>query len=192
MSRSNARSRSLRRRSSRAVPATVVAVVLLAVGVLAALIGFARLVDGSWPSAPTTAARAVAGLTWVSSAVVATGAVLALVGLVLLLAGLTPGRFRTARMQAGTAGADGAGATDLVISTRALARLAAARADRVDGVDRVSASASDRRVRLDVITTSEQVEQIRSQVSRGVAETLAATGVHPVPRVTTTVRTKGI
>lgn len=191
MSRSNARSRRLRRRPSRTVPAAIVAVVLLAVGVLAATVAIIRVVDGTWPSPVTEAAAAVATLTWGSAAVIAAGVAAALIGLVLLIAGLKLGAFRTARLQPANV-TSAASDTDFVISTRALARLVAARADLVDGVDKVSASASGRRVHVRAATTSEQVEEIRSRINDGVTETLAAAGVHPMPRVTATVVTTGI
>lgn len=191
MSRSNARSRRLRHRPSRVVPASIVAAVLLAVGVLAAIAAIARLVNGTWPTAVTSAARGVSDLTWGSGAAIATGAVIAAVGVVLLVAGLKPGAFRTARLRA--AGSTSAAAdTDFVISTRAIARLAAARADSVDGVDKVSVSASGRRVAINAATTSEQAEEIRSRIVDGVTQTLSAAGLHPAPRVTARVRTKGI
>lgn len=191
MSRRNARSRQLRRRPSRTIPASVVALLLLALGVLTAIASISRLVDGSWPATVSSAAAGLAALTWASSAVVTSGVVLALLGLVLLVAGLKLGSFSTATIAARDIGGT-VEDTDFVISTRSLARLAAARADQVDGVDKVSASASARRVQLQVTTTSEQVDEIRRQVTDGVAERLAATGVRPVPRVRATVRTKGI
>lgn len=191
MSRGNARSRRLRRRPSRIVPASIVAVVLLAVGVLAALVAIARLVNGTWPSPVTTAASGVTDLTWGSTAIITVAAVTTLIGLVLLVAGLKPGAFRTARLQ--PASDNGLTAdTDFVISTRAMARLAVARADLVDGVDKVSASASGRRVHLRAATTSEQAEVVRRQISEGVTQMLSTAGVQPMPRVTATVRTKGI
>lgn len=191
MSRSNARSRRLRRRPSRTVPATITAVVLIAVGALVALVAITRLVNGTWPSQVTGPATTVAALTWGSVAIITVGAVAALVGLVLLVAGLKPGAFKTAQLE--TASSNGSvGATDFVISTRAMARLAAAHADLVDGVDKVSASASGRRVHVQVVTTSEQADEIRNQVSRNVTEALSAAGLQPMPRVTAVVRTKGI
>ena len=191
MSRSNAQSRRLRRRPSRTIPAAIVAVVLLAVGALTAIVAISRLIDSSWPTQVTGPASAVAALTWGSAAVLTAGAIAALLGLVLLVAGIKLGAYKTAPLAArGTS--EAAGDTDFVISTRSLARLAAARADQVDGVDKVSASASGRRVHLKVATTSEQTDQIRRQVTDGVTERLAATGVQPVPRVSATVRTKGI
>lgn len=191
MSGSNVRSRSLRRRPSRTVPATVVAVVLLALGVLTAIAAVSRLANGSWPTQVTGAAAPVAAWTWGSTAVLTAGAVLALVGLVLLIAGLKPGGLKAASLAVpGTS--EAVADTEFVISTRSLARLAVSRADSVDGVDKVSASASGHRVHLDVTTTSEQTDEIRAQVAEAVQERLASTGVQPVPRVGVTVRTKGI
>jgi len=190
MSRNNARSRRLRRRPSRVVPATIVAVVLLAIGSLTAVAAIARLVNGAWATQVTRPARSVSALTWGSSATIVTGAVLALIGLVLLVAGLKLGAFRTARLAAPAGGE--VGQTDYVISTRGLAHLAAAQADDVDGVDRVSASASGRKVHVAVTTASEQADRIRERVQAGVAGRLTAAGVSPAPKVTATVRTKGI
>lgn len=190
MSRSNARSRRLRHRPSRVVPASIVAIVLLAVGALAAIAAIARLLNGTWPAQMTGPATAVAGLTWGSTAIIAVTAVTVVAGAVLLMAALKPGGFRTARLQHGSTN-PAVTDTDFVISTRAIARLATARADQVDGVDQVSAWASARRIRLQVTTTSEQVQEIRTQVGVGVTDTLTATGVQPVPRVSVAVRTKG-
>ena len=190
MSRTNARSRRLRRRPSRVVPATIVAVVVLALGTLTAIAAINRLVNGTWASQVTGPARTVAALTWGSTAIIVSGIVLALIGLVLLVAGIKRGAFRTAELAA--PGGGEVGETDYVISTRAVARLAAAQADTVDGVDKVSASASGRRVHVSVTTDSEQANQIRDRVQTGVTDRLTAAGVSPAPRVTTTVRTKGI
>lgn len=190
MSRRNARSRRLRSRPSRTVPATVVAVVLLALGVLTAVAAIARLVDGSWPGQVRRPVSTVAALTWGSSTVITVGVVTALVGLVLLIAGIKLGAFKTAQLRA-PAG-DTVADTDYVISTRGLARLAAARADTVDGVDKVSASASGRKVDVRVTTTSEQATEISQRVQQAVSDTMTSVGVSPAPRVSATVRTKGI
>lgn len=191
MSRSNATSRRLRRRPSRTVPATIVAVVLLALGVLMALAAVARLIHGTWPRAVTGPAGAASGYTWGTATVIVAGSVAALLGLILVIAALKPGGYRTAELQIADADTT-VGDTDYVISTRALARLAAAKADQVDGVDKVAASASGRRVHVRVTTTSEQATQIRERVLAAVTDALIATGVQPLPRVTTVVRTKEI
>lgn len=190
MSRTDARSRGLRRRPSRTVPATIAAVLLLAVGALVAVATIARLVTGSWSGQVTGPAGAAAALTWGSSAVLAAAVVAAVLGLVLLVAGLKPGGYRSTRLR-GPSG-DPVDQTDYVITHAAVARLAAGQADLVDGVDRVNASASGRRVHLHLTTSSEQTDQIRDRVVRGVTESLTTTGLEPAPRVTATIQTKGL
>lgn len=190
MSRSDARSTPLRQRHSRVVPATITAVILLAIGVLAAVAAISRLATGTWASQVSTPAGAVGGLTWGSAAVIATTAVVLVLGLVLLIAGIKPGAFTSTRLDSSTPGA--AGERDFVISTRAMARLAAARADTVDGVEKVSVSASGRKVHLRVDTTSEQRDEIRQRVVSSVTDTLTSAGIQPPPRVSAAVRTKEI
>ena len=187
---SASRSPSLRRRPSRVVPASIVAVVLLAVGVLAVVAAVSRLVNGTWPSQVTSAASAVAGLTWGSGAIIAAAAVLAVLGLVLVVASIKPGGLKSAALRS-----DGAGVVaerEYVISTRAIAKLAVARADDVDGVDKVSASASGRKVQVAVTTSSEQRDAVRSQVTNAVTEALTGAGIVPPPRVSVAVRTREI
>ena len=170
------------------MPASIVAVVLLAVGVLAVVAAVSRLVNGSWPTQVSSAASGVAGLTWGSGAIIAAAVVLAVLGLVLIIASLKPGGLKSAPLQ--SAGAGVVAEREYVISTRAIAKLAVARADDVDGVDKVSASASGRKVQVDVTTSSEQRDGVRSRVVALVTEALAAATVSPQPRVTATVRTK--
>ncbi|SEQ31785.1 DUF6286 domain-containing protein [Microlunatus flavus] len=185
-----ARSPRLRRRPSRTVPASIVAVLLLAIGVLAVVAAVGRLVDGRWASQVSAPASAVAGVTWGSAAVLAAAAVVAVLGLVLLVAALKPGGHKAAALQV-----EGAGVVadrEYVVSTRAVARLAVARADDVDGVDQVSASASGRRVHVDVTTSSQQRDVVRSQVLGAVSEGLTGLGLSPRPRVTVAVRTREV
>ncbi|GAB2576239.1 DUF6286 domain-containing protein [Microlunatus antarcticus] len=190
MSRADGRSRRLRRRPSRTVPATIVAVVLLALGVLTAIAAVSRLVNGSWDTLVTGPASSVAGQTLGSAAVLVAAIVALVLGLVLLVAGLKPGSFRSAQLR-GPSG-QGIEQTDYVITNGAIARLAAGRADLVDGVDKVSASADGRRVVLRVTTSSEQTAQIRDRVVQGVTESLTATGLDPAPRVSATVHQKDL
>lgn len=191
MSRRNAASKKLRRRPSRTVPATVVAIVLLALGGLTAVTAVARLVNGRWPSSVTGPAGTASGYTWGASTVIAAGSVTALLGLILLIAAFKPGGYRAAQLRVSDSDTK-VRDTDYVISTRALARLAAAEADQVDGVDKVAASASGRRVHVRVTTTSEQAAHIHDQVMTAVTNSLSAAGVQPPPQVSTVVRTKEI
>lgn len=190
MSRHDARSRRLRHRPSRVVAASLVATVMVVVAALTVVVVVARLMNRSWPGQVSRAAASLTDLRWDSTATTVAAAVLTVLGLVLLTAGIKPGPFRTTSLRA-PAGRE-AHETDYVISTRAMARLAAAHADTVDGVDAVAASASPNRVRLKITTTSERADEIGEQVRQRVADALAAAGLETPPRVTATVRTKGI
>ncbi len=182
--------RRLRRRPSRTVPASLVAVGLLALGVLTVVAAVSRLVTGAWPSQATSVAGAVAGQTLGSTAVVVTAAAAVVVGVVLLVAGVKPGGFRSVQLRGPEGGP--AEQVDYVIANSAVARLAVAEADRVDGVDTVSASTDGRRVRLRVTTTSQQTAPIRDRVVQQVSQTLDASGLDPAPRVSATITTKDL
>ena len=94
----NSRSQRLRRRSSRSVPATITALVLLALAVALAWLGISRLVTGSWPGFMSSVGDSLAGLTWNSPAVWGASVVLALIGLILLLAAILPGKHTAIRI----------------------------------------------------------------------------------------------
>jgi hypothetical protein len=160
------------------------------VGGLAATAAIAHLVTGTWTSHVTGPAATAGDVTWGSTTAFVAGAAVTAVGLALLIAGIKPGAFTSARLHSSSQSA--VAERDFVISTRAIARIAADRADLVDGVDKVSASASGRRVHLRVITASQQAAEIRSRVVASVTEALVATGIQPQPRVSVAVRTKEI
>ena len=190
MSRTNAKSRSLKRRSSRIIPAVIVAVIVLAIGVFAVFAVVLRLLHGAWPTWITGPAKTVAALTWGSAAVITAGAVIAVLGLIVFIAGVKLGALKTARLQIPTGGKiDDA---DYVISARGMAKLAAARADTVDGVDGVSTSATGNKIWVRITTSSEQTDVIGDRVRDTVTQGLTEAGIHPVPRVSANVRTKGI
>jgi cytoskeletal protein RodZ len=191
MSRSDAHSSRLRRRRSRTVPASIVAVVLLAAGVLAVVAAVAAIAAGAWPSQVQSAADVVASWRWNSPEVLTAGIVVAVLGVVLVLAAVLPGPWNAAALSAPQQAQ--AEVVDVVISNRGLARLALSSAEIVDGVDRVSASAAGHRVRVSVVTSSrDQAQLVRDRVQQVVTDRLRAVGVTPVPRVSTTVSTKEI
>ena len=156
---------------------------------LAVLSVIVRLVKGAWPGVVTTSAHGLAAVTWSSAVMITATIVIGVLGLILIIAALKPGHTTTAQLagpQQNTI-AD----TDYVISRRAIARLAAAQADGVDGVERVSTSATGTRVHLSIVSPSEQTDQIRSRVVDSVTQTLQAAGLDPMPRIIASVRTQG-
>lgn len=190
MSRSDARSKSLVRRPSRTVPATVAALGLLTIGGLTVFAVVLRLVNGAWPPELARIAQQAADLTWGAAASMTIFGVAAVIGLAAIIAAVKPGR--PSGVPLALAGPAPDFDTDYVISRRGIARLAAARAEGIDGVEKVATVATGGKVHLKVTTTSEQTDQISNNVLDAVTGTLAGIGLNPPPRISVTVRTVSI
>lgn len=194
MARSDARSSSLRRRPSRTIPATLTAIGVTAVGVALAWAAVSRLVSGRWPGWVGSIHAWAAGQSWGSAVVIVIAVVVLVLGLVLLVAALSPGQPTAYRLEPATpagAGADGAPepeSTEFVMTRRAVATLAGARAYLVDGVESVDTAVTGRAVTLTVGTVSTQHDDIAGAVTTAVRDTLGAAGLSPMPTVSTNVR----
>ncbi|QGN32104.1 DUF6286 domain-containing protein [Microlunatus sp. Gsoil 973] len=185
----------LQRRPSRTVPASIAAGVLTVAGVLIVLVGVWRLIDGTWPAPAQAVLGYLAKISWGSTGwlIFCIGA--AVLGLIMIIAGATPGRYNAARIgtRIGTGSTPGTTPeTEFVISRRGIARLAAAHADLVDGVESVTVKAGARRVRVSVGTTSRHTGDIAQAVTVAVQAALTDAGLSPVPRINTTAWTKEI
>ena len=194
---------SMRRRPSRSVPATIAGVLLLALGVGLVWAAVVRLLQGSWPVFVTEPLRWLSETGWDSTRGWTGAVVLLLIGLVLLLCGLIPGDFSALPLRAkpvdmpGLPGAGEAGGVPsvrggetVVMSRRAVARLAASTCNHIDGVASASATASSRKVHLDVRTALQGTSDVQHWVVDGVRSRLAATGLDPLPEVTASIRTQ--
>ena len=185
----------LRQRPSRSVLATICAAVLLALGIVLVWSALLRLTSGSWPEAFTAPFTWLAGVSWNDPAVWAIGTATAVVGLILLLAGVIPGRFHDlgVRMPAADVSDSDqtvAGEAGAVMSRRAVAQLAAATCEHIDGVSSASASATDREVRVVVETALHDTKDLRHWVGDGVRSRLVASGLDPAPRVKVSIRSR--
>jgi Family of unknown function (DUF6286) len=190
VSRSDARSNKLRRRPARTTPASIVSVVVLAVGVGLVWITVLRLLNGRWPRFLGGAVNEwLATLTWGSTITVAISLAAVAVGLILLFCAWKPGQPNAIVLHVDGSG-DVAGSTEFVITRRSVARLAAGHADLVDGVDSVSATVRSRRITLSVKSQSAQRSQLAGMVTDRVREALQGVGLQPMPKITTTVHTQ--
>lgn len=192
MARDDAKSSSLRRRPSRTVPAAIVAALLAVGGVAGGWATVERLATGAWPGWVGWVHRWGATETFGSVVVIAFSTAVALIGLLLLVTALRPGMPNAYDIDPGTGSGGSPGSsqsTEFVMTRRAVAKLATAHADLVDGVDSVSATVTSRRVALSVTTSSAQTDDIDRLVTSRVADALVAVGLSPQPTVTTTVRT---
>lgn len=196
MSRTDARSHRLRRRPSRIVPATIVSLVVLALGVGLVWITVLHLLNGSWPSFLSSLNSWATTLTWGSPTAIAISLATIGVGLILLVAAWTPGRPKSMTLHVDPSASDSSdpsgqiGSTEYVMSRHAVAKLAAAQADQVDGVDSVSAVVTGRRVDLSVRSASEQRGELQDVITDRVRTALQGAGLQPMPTVTTTVNTR--
>lgn len=189
MSRTDARSTKLRRRPSRVIPATVVSVLLIAVGAGLVWATVIRLTSGTWSAYLAPFTRWASALTWGASITIVISLAAVVVGLIVLVTAWKPGRPSAMVLQPAHE-TEQAGSTEFVITRRAVAKLATAHADQVDGVDSVSAVVGARRVRLSVKSASEQRSELQATVTDRVRDALHSAGLHPLPTVTTTVSTQ--
>lgn len=192
MSRTDARTTALRRRPARTVPATVTAVVLLALGVGLVWAAVQRLVQGSWPAFADQTGAWVAALAWGTVWVLVVAIAVAVLGLILLVAAIKPGPPTAMSVDSGSS-ADAAGAsTEVVMTRRSVAKLATARAGQVDGVDSVSSVVGARRITVSVKTPSQQLGEIEQQVRDRVTDALQSAGLAPMPAVVVRARTQSL
>lgn len=194
MSRHDQRSTRLRHRPSRAVPALIVGIMLLAAGVALVWLSITRLVNGSWPTPLQGPRDWLAALAWNDPAVWQIGIATVVAGVILLLCAIIPGGFSALTIDdSGTGVGDGAPPVreqETVMTRRAVAHLAKARCVQLDGVGSASATASTRRVHLSVTTSLHEPGDLRSRITDAVRARLEETGLSPVPQVTATVRSR--
>ncbi|MGF9664251.1 DUF6286 domain-containing protein [Arthrobacter crystallopoietes] len=191
MSRRDGKATSLRHRPSRAVPALILGTLLLAAGAGLVWAAVTRMLTGWWPAFLAGPRDWLAGLTWNAPAVWAVGAIAAVLGVVLLLAALMPGRFNALPLGSpGDGSAQVEGTRETIMTRRAVARLAAAHCEHIDGVSSASATASTRAVHLNVATALHETAELRGRVIAAVNERLTGTGLDPVPKVTASIRSR--
>jgi len=192
VSRTDARSNKLRRRPTRTTPASIVSVVVLAVGVGLIWITVLRLLNGRWPRFLSGVHEWLATLTWGSTITVAISLAAVAVGLILLFCAWKPGQPNAIVLHVLHVDRSGdvAGSTEFVMTRRSVARLAAGHAELVDGVDSVSATVRSRRITLSVKSQSAQRSQLAGMVTARVREALQGVRLQPMPKITTTVHTQ--
>ena len=194
MSRHDQRSTRLRHRPSRAIPALIAGTLLLAAGVALVWLSISRLVNGTWPTLLQGPRDWLAALAWNDPAVWQIGAAAVVAGVILLLCAIIPGGFSALTIDSSGTGA-GSGAPpaqeqEIVMTRRAVAHLAKARCEQIDGVGSASATATTRQVHVTVTTFLHEPGDLRTRITDAVRARLAETGLSPVPQVTATVRSR--
>lgn len=173
--------RRLDRRPTRSVPVGLLGLVVLAIGLLAAWLVGTFLIDGAWPASAQSGLQSIGDLRLDSTPVLITAGVLAVLGLILLLAALLPGRASRSRVLEDEIPGQTA------VSHRDLARRATLRAERVDGVHSARADVSGRRLDVLVRTVVDDSESVlraaRTAVEESVDELRPATAFRTRVRI---------
>lgn len=173
--------RRLDRRPSRSVPVTLLALVVLAAGILGVWLLGSLLIDGAWPASAHGALAGIGALRPDSTPVLVTAAVLGALGLVLLLAALLPGTPSRSRVL------DGEIPGQTAVSRRDLGRRVSLRIERVEGVHSARATVSRRRVDVVVRTVVDDADSVlhaaREAAERSVAELRPATALRTRVRI---------
>lgn len=178
----------LRRRPARVVPAVLVSLLALGTAGFLAWAAVLRFSRGSWPEPVASGAPAVLETPVTDPGVLAAGIVLGALGLVLLLCALVPGRHRSARLHVPAHLYNGSEET--VLTHRGLGRLLETRTGRVDGVGRVRATVSDRRVRLHVDTPLRSTGGLRRRVRTVAEDAFVRLPLTTTPKLSVTVTEK--
>ena len=194
MSRHNQRSTGLRHRPSRAVPALIAGILLLAAGVALVWLTITWLVNGTWPTLLQGPRDWLAALAWNDPAVRQIGIAAIVAGVILLLCAIIPGGFNALTIDDSGGGAGDEAPPvqeqETVMTRRAVAHLAKARCLQIDGVGSAAATATTRRVHLSVKTSLHEPGDLRTRITDAVRARLEETGLSPVPQVTATVRSR--
>lgn len=134
------------RRPSRSVPSIILALLLLAAGGLGVWLLGHRIVSGTWPDRAATTLDAVGSTTLGSAPVLIAAGIVAVCGLVMLLAALWPGVPERVEILPDAVPGQTA------VTRRDLAGLVRTQVEQVDGVH--SATVRARRSRVDVVVLS--------------------------------------
>ena len=179
--------RLLRKRPSRIGPAVVVALILLllAVGLgwagIAAFVSFGSVAASLIETPDSGIAEAAGNLHWNSDPVIAVGVILALLGLIALILGVSPGARRILGVRAD--GSEHIGDFEVALPTSALSQIAAAAADGIDGVSGVKASSNAKSTIVTFSTPVRDYEPIRAEVEAAVNDRFASISFDRTPTV---------
>lgn len=190
MIRNRGHSTPLRHRPNRNIPAFLVGLLILAMGVALVWVTILRLANGYWPRGLHEALNGLEVLRWNDSLTWGIAAVMVVAGAVLVLCAVLPGGFGALKIKsaAGSIADDlPHGAQEIVMTRRAVAHLAKAQCLDIDGVGSASATATAKHVQLHIRTPLHDHGDLGQRAAQRVRTRLESAGVEPVPRVSATV-----
>ncbi|MDV5999557.1 hypothetical protein IUU84_08220 [Kocuria rhizophila] len=165
---------SLRRRPARVIPSVLVClVILIPVGFLVWAI-IIRFTTSSWPGPIATGAPILLQTPVSHPTVIAAAIITGILGLILILCAVLPGHYRHSVLRVDENLYTGSQET--VLTHRGLANILRTRTSRLDGVDTVTATVTDRLVELSVHTPLHAIIEVDDRV-----RTVAQDTVNTIP-----------
>lgn len=170
-------------RTRRTVPAVIVALLIAAASIVIVIEVISRLVDQPLGLLPVDALGDLGRETqWNDPLTVTVAIVAVLLGVLLLVLALTPGRVRARPLRSARPG------VAVAVAPGDLERLVAQAAEAVDGVDHASASAGNGRVSVRVNSPLHDPGGLDEQVQQAVSERLDQLGLLDEPQIRVSVR----
>lgn len=178
----------LRPRPARRTPATITAALLLAAGGLAAAAGIARLATGQPPRPAIRLLRSVSTLSWSDATMIIASGIAAALGIVLLVCAIVPGKRDAADLLVPQGGEPAPATVEAAIGHKTLTHMVAARAQTLNGIDRIRVHGNTRVLQVHATTPTRYVDQVRQDLADTVAQTLTSTGIQRPPKTRLHVR----
>lgn len=157
-------------RSARTATLLTSSLVLLGISVTALVVCLIRLTSGAWPGWISGVLDAIKNIGWADSTVLGSAIGVSVLGLLLLVVALNPGRHKTTLL----AWDSPASREEWVVENHGLTRLARHEAQRTDGVHDASPVLRGNRMRISISTPVHETSTISKAVHKNVQTALDA------------------
>ena len=174
-------------RSGRPIPAVIASVVLTACGGLG-LWAAVWVLSGQGPLEDFPLYSSASQVSWGSALFAVLSAVVLVVGIMVVLTAVLPGRSMLARQALRPDAQEDS--ISSAVTTRGLSRIAVSEAERLDGSLAASAKASHRRIRIAVKTVARDRDAVRRVIHSSIQQRLDALDLRRQPKIMVTVNTK--
>jgi len=174
-------------RSARTLVLMISFAILLAASILLALSCILRLASGQWPAAAEQSIKTVSGLHLNDNLAVIAMVVLAVLGLLLLLSALIPGRRQSILLNSD----DPATGSEQAISCRGISTLVGYEVERTDSVTGASVSTSPSLVHVKVQTPAHSVQRVRENAQARAQRVIDGLPLQRAPKIKVSVQRRG-
>lgn len=174
-------------RSARTLALMTSFIVVLAASIFLALSCILRLANGQWPAFAERGINAASNLHLNDDLAVIAMVVLAVLGLLLLLSAVIPGRRQSILLNID----DPSARSEQAVSCRGISTLVGHEVERTDSVTRASVKTSPALVRVTVQTPAHSVERVRENAQARAQRVIDSLPLQRAPKVKVSVKRRG-